>query len=249
MQEINPYNRKFSRGSWIFSTIFIFVFTSLMWLILSSPSDYFKWPASLIGQIRFTVGLLIDVLFTLMLIGVNYFFIQSYRKACISDDFSNKDTIPQTTNKIYISLICFLLVALKIACLIGRSIAKSILLAFRSKELDIPHLIMILFFGLIFLGFTVFFTIVFRKMNRAKKIQLEGKEEIYRGTIVVKQQQYCHFDHSRNTGSLYDYSIELDNGKKFFNIRKEFYDAVNEGQKVEIHVLPFVGEILKITMI
>lgn len=240
--------RSFSKGQWIFGTVFVFLFTAIVWILLHFVfDDITKLPGSALGWIRYFISIVLSLAMTTMFVLINYFLIRSTLNAFRTHDFSTHDTPLQHVNKTLIVMGCFALLGAKIVYMVMSKALTSGVREVMQDPSSVSSWILIAFFSLIPLSMVIAFWIAFRKMFKGKKELEIGNEEIYKGIVVDKQEEFVGLESKRaRPGSGSVYTLVLHTGKTFGNVQREFYDELHIGDRVEVHVIPHAGEIIKV---
>jgi magnesium-transporting ATPase (P-type) len=243
--EIKPYT-EFSTSYRIFTTAFLLCFSLLFtYLIIFQIDDIRELPTngSVISWIKYGITAILDLAIFGIFAFTNYYVISfNFTKKNKKDIIEDSDKT--TTKKIYYSIICFAVIGLKIIFSVMASITSSTIKMLKQDSHSILQWILIGFFSIIAICFFLIFRYIIIRFRKANKILETGEMDIFKGIVVDKQSIYDQFQSNSRPGEFHTYNITLDNGKKFLNIKRIFYESVEIGKSVEIHSIPEVGEIL-----
>lgn len=247
LRDVNP-PVKASQGCMFGACLFLFCFSALfVYLMVFQIDDVRRIPTN--GNITTWIIYSISQLLSLAVISVfvfaNYFIINTY--------FGEGKGVIQFTDKknikvMFGGVICFAVIAGKIVFLVLSNIIVAMLkLISEDSSSIVPWIAMIFFIG-IGLGFFLIFRWILIKFSKANQAMETGKADVFKGKVKNKTKVRTMFDYEPRGRNLapYRYGIELDSGKIFENVLEIYYEQVQIGQTIEVHAIPFVGEILHV---
>lgn len=242
-KEIKPYS-EFSTFYKIFTTVFLLCFSLLFtYLIIFQVDDIREIPrsGSVFLWIKYCITAILDIAVLSIFAFANYYvlsanFNEKKKKEIIADSDRT------TTKKIFITIICFAVIALKIIFSVMTGIVKAVIEMLQSDPHSVLPWVLLLFFSAIAIAFFLIFRYIIKRFRKANKILETGKMDIFKGVVANKQRNTNTL--VKRSGELYSYNITLDTGKEFQNVQRIYFESVEIGQSVEIHTIPEVGEIL-----
>lgn len=240
--------QKFSKGYIIFTLTFLTCFSILLvYFLVFKFGNILRLPQKGNFLSLFTYG--INLLFSIALItgiGLGLWYIFKYNLSKEKAKTSDKSTV----RNMFYAIIIFAIIGAKIVFWILVSILSSALKIHRTDPTSILPWLMLAFFGLIAVGMFLIFFIVIKRFRKAnKKLQSGEQLTMNRGKVIDKQMIHPVENLNARAGSVYSYSITLDNGEKFINVQREQYNSVEVGQTIEVHTIPLVGEIIHFNVV
>jgi hypothetical protein len=251
-QEIKPYSKPSGCGV-VFSITFLIFFGLLFNFLVFSFDNYLKPPATSGAWtwIAYIINAVLDVIVLLVFVFGNFYLIRGILNYKEDKNSLTNKTRPDSTRKdvktvdeIFYAVIAFAIVGFKILFKIFSQIISALIADISEHPGSSLNWIPLIFFSFLAIGLVIIFRLIFKRFNKVKKyIAAGGKMDVFTGMVIDKQKQYTFSDHTRGS-QLYMYSFKLDTGKEFTNVLQLFYDRITIGQTVEVHAIPYVGEIL-----
>lgn len=204
---------------------------------LPSKNDWFEWLRYIILSVMNLAVIAVFVFANVVVIGAGL----------SKDQSAERNDDAKTTNKIFYTIVAFGIVVGKIILMVFFGVALGMREDLQRDPAAILPWFVISFFGIITIGTFLIFRFVLKKFSSARRALQSGSMDIFVGKVADKNRVNAEASGSMaRQGEIFCYSFTLDSGKSFENVQPGFYHQVEIGQRIEVHAIPYVGEILHI---